>query len=129
MTNTINNTTTANQNVNEDGFTDAEIDDANFHGEWEREMEGAVITTAGWEWVDFCEATKRFGDKIVTAGPAWIGRGFSEQTFEAIVTDANSDEDEDGFQTEIERFKVTTSEATVNGQWNDVVAKVEARFA
>ena len=129
MTNTINNTTTANQNVNEDGFTAEEVDDANFHGEWEKENEGATITTAGWEWVDFCEASKRFGEKIVSVCPAWIGRGFSEQTFEAIVTDANSDEDEDGFQTEIERFNVTTSEATVNGQWNDVVAKVEARFA
>lgn len=126
MTNNINNTTTA--NANED-FTAEFIDDANFHGEWEKETEGATIATAGWEWVDFCEASKRFGDKIVTVCPAWIGRGFSEQTFEAVVFDATSEIDADGFHTEIERFNVTTNEATVNGQWNDVVVKVEARFA
>lgn len=125
MTNNINNTTTA--NVNEDGFTAEFIDDANFHGEWEQE--GAVITTEGWEWADFCEVTKRFGDKIVSICPAWIGRGFSEQTFEAVVFDATSAIDEDGFHTEIERFTVTTSAETVNGQWNDIVAQVETRFA
>lgn len=126
MTNNINNTTA---NANEDGFTAEFIDDANFHGEWEKETEGATIVTAGWEWVDFCEASKRFGDKIVTVGPAWIGRGFSEQTFEAIVFDATSEIDADGFHTEIERFTVTTAAETVNGQWNDVVRQVEVRFA
>jgi hypothetical protein len=129
MTNTINNTTTANQDVNEDGFTAEEVDDANFHGEWEKENEGAVITREGWEWVDFTEISKRFGDKIVNICPEWIGRGFSEQTFDVVVFDATSEIDADGFQTVIKRFHVTTPEQTCNKQWNDVVEQVDAQFA
>lgn len=108
---------------------EAKAEEAREASEWEFDTAGAVITTAGWEWADFCEVTKTFGDKIVSICPHWIGKGFSEQAFTAIVFDATSAIDEDGFQTEIERFDVTTTATNCNGQWNDVVAQVEARFA